>query len=247
MLVTEQQLEILIREEVIRILIEHGIVDENFLTNLGKKAGKAMLPLAMAAGLSGTAQAAPPSSGQLSSTETPITNPSVEYKSAKKLDAKLKERGHSLTPAELNKLARVFDLFFVKAVKDGIPQEKIMNTIVEILDPSIQLYGKEKALESLNMQLLKRIPPEVTATNVQMRDHARIIQSSVLGIHTAARMSPEKETAANIEKAYKELSKNLEKAIKAGKLTKEQAGQIIQLSREIGNMEKINKILGLQN
>ena len=102
MLLTEREIRNIIEEEIITILIEEG-----FLQDLGKKAGKAMLPLAMAAGLSGmagTAQASP----SLQSAETPIAQVALSPTS-QKISKELKKLGQNLSPDDVNELGQLVD------------------------------------------------------------------------------------------------------------------------------------------
>lgn len=213
MLLTEREIKNIIEEEIITILIEEG-----FLQDLGKKAGKAMLPLAMAAGLSGmagTAQASP----NLQSTETPIAQVALSPTS-QKISKELKKLGQNLSPDDVNELGRLVD-------KLDSSDSRLISALAKAIDSSLKM-GKDKDAAIARVQ--KKLNAAVNGPKMK-------ILNAVLGYGT----KPGRETA-------NELGDAIVAAVKGGNISKADGMKIFDLAKDpAGNLDKIQVLLGLQN
>ena len=213
MLLTEREIKNIIEEEIITILIEEG-----FLQDLGKKAGKAMLPLAMAAGLSGmagTAQASP----NLQSTETPIAQVALSPTS-QKISKELKKLGQNLSPDDVNELGRLVD-------KLDSSDSRLISALAKAIDSSLKM-GKDKDAAIARVQ--KKLNAAVNGPKMK-------ILNAVLGYGT----KPGRETA-------NELGDAIVAAVKGGNISKADGMKIFDLAKDpAGNLDKIQALLGLQN
>ena len=213
MLLTEQEIRNIIEEEIITVLIEEG-----FLQNLGKKAGKAMLPLAMAAGLSGmagTAQASP----NLQSTETPIAQVALSPTS-QKISKELKKLGQNVSPDDVNELGQLVD-------KLDSSDSRLISALVRAIDSSLKT-GKDKDAAIARVQ--KKLNAAVNGPKMK-------ILNAVLGYG----MKPGRETA-------NELGDAIVAAVKGGNISKADGMKIFDLAKDpAGNLDKIQALLGLQN
>ena len=217
MLLTETEIKNIIEEEIITILIEEG-----FLQDLGKKAGKAMLPLAMAAGLSGmagTAQASP----NLQSTETPIAQVALSPTS-QKISKELKKLGQDVSPDDVNELGRLVD-------KLDNPDSRLISVLVRAIDSSLKA-GKNKDATIANV-----IAPVQRKLRAAVSGPKMKILNAVAGYG----MKPGKETA-------NELGDAIVAAVEGGNISKADGMKIFDLAKDpAGNMDKIQALLGLQN
>jgi len=213
MLLTEQEIRNIIEEEIITILIEEG-----FLQDLGKKAGKAMLPLAMAAGLSGmagTAQASP----SLQSTETPIAQVALSPTS-QKISKELKKLGQNVSPDDVNELGQLVD-------KLDSSDSRLISALAKAIDSSLKM-GKDKDAAIARVQ--KKLNAAVNGPKMK-------ILSAVAGYG----MKPGKETA-------NELGDAIVAAVEGGNISKADGMKIFDLAKDpAGNLDKIQALLGLQN
>tara|TARA_B100000214_G_scaffold375041_1_gene359772 strand:+ start:972 stop:1613 length:642 start_codon:yes stop_codon:yes gene_type:complete len=213
MLLTEREIKNIIEEEIITILIEEG-----FLQDLGKKAGKAMLPLAMAAGLSGmagTAQASP----NLQSTETPIAQVALSPTS-QKISKELKKLGQNVSPDDVNELGQLVD-------KLDSSDSRLISALVRAIDSSLK-RGKDKDAAIARVQ--KKLNAAVNGPKMK-------ILNAVLGYG----MKPGRETA-------NELGDAIVAAVKGGNISKADGMKIFDLAKDpAGNLDKIQALLGLQN
>jgi hypothetical protein len=213
MLLTEQEIRNIIKEEIITVLIEEG-----FLQNLGKKAGKAMLPLAMAAGLSGmagTAQASP----SLQSTETPIAQVALSPTS-QKISKELKKLGQNVSPDDVNELGQLVD-------KLDSSDSRLISALAKAIDSSLKM-GKDKDAAIARVQ--KKLNAAVNGPKMK-------ILSAVAGYG----MKPGKETA-------NELGDAIVAAVEGGNISKADGMKIFDLAKNpAGNLDKIQALLGLQN
>ena len=213
MLLTEREIKNIIEEEIITILIEEG-----FLQDLGKKAGKAMLPLAMAAGLSGmagTAQASP----NLQSTETPIVQVALSPTS-QKISKELKKLGQNVSPDDVNELGQLVD-------KLDSSDSRLISALAKAIDSSLKM-GKDKDAAIARVQ--KKLNAAVNGPKMK-------ILNAVLGYGT----KPGRETA-------NELGGAIVAAVKGGNISKADGMKIFDLAKDpAGNLDKIQVLLGLQN
>ena len=213
MLLTEREIKNIIEEEIITILIEEG-----FLQDLGKKAGKAMLPLAMAAGLSGmagTAQASP----NLQSTETPIVQVALSPTS-QKISKELKKLGQNVSPDDVNELGQLVD-------KLDSSDSRLISALAKAIDSSLKM-GKDKDAAIARVQ--KKLNAAVNGPKMK-------ILNAVLGYGT----KPGRETA-------NELGDAIVAAVKGGNISKADGMKIFDLAKDpAGNLDKIQVLLGLQN
>ena len=210
MLLTEREIKNIIEEEIITILIEEG-----FLQDLGKKAGKAMLPLAMAAGLSGmagTAQASP----NLQSTETPIVQVALSPTS-QKISKELKKLGQDLSVDDVNELGKLVD----KLNKvDG----KLVPAIARSIDASLKM-GESKDVAVARVK--KKLNAAVNGPKLK-----------ILNEFTGFTLKPSSEAADRLADACVA-------AVKGGNISKELAIKILQLAKNPGkNAGKVQSMLG---
>lgn len=213
MLLTEREIKNIIEEEIITILIEEG-----FLQDLGKKAGKAMLPLAMAAGLSGmagTAQASP----NLQSTETPIAQVALSPTS-QKISKELKKLGQNVSPDDVNELGRLVD-------KLDSSDSRLISALAKAIDSSLKM-GKDKDAAIARVQ--KKLNAAVNGPKMK-------ILNAVAGL-----LDGGTEAEAN------ELGDAIDTAIEGGNISKADGMKIYHLAKDpAGNLDKIQALLGLQN
>ena len=215
MLLTEREIKNIIEEEIITILIEEG-----FLQDLGKKAGKAMLPLAMAAGLSGmagTAQASP----NLQSTETPIVQVALSPTS-QKISKELKKLGQNVSPDDVNELGRLVD-------KLDSSDSRLISALARAIDSSLKM-GKDKYAAIARVK--KKLNAAVNGPKMK-------ILNAVAGL-----LDGGTEAEAN------ELGDAIDAAIEGGNISKADGMKIYRLALAkdpAGNLNKIQALLGLQN
>ena len=215
MLLTEREIKNIIEEEIITILIEEG-----FLQDLGKKAGKAMLPLAMAAGLSGmagTAQASP----NLQSTETPIVQVALSPTS-QKISKELKKLGQNVSPDDVNELGQLVD-------KLDSSDSRLISALARAIDSSLKM-GKDKYAAIARVK--KKLNAAVNGPKMK-------ILNAVAGL-----LDGGTEAEAN------ELGDAIDAAIEGGNISKADGMKIYRLALAkdpAGNLNKIQALLGLQN
>lgn len=213
MLLTEREIRNIIEEEIITILIEEG-----FLQDLGKKAGKAMLPLAMAAGLSGmagTAQASP----NLQSTETPIAQVALSPTS-QKISKELKKLGQNVSSDDVNELGQLVD-------KLDSSDSRLISAIARAIDSSLKM-GKDK--NAAIARVKKKLNAAVNGPKMK-------ILNAVAGL-----LDGGTEAEAN------ELGDAIDAAVEGGNISKADGMKIYRLAKDpAGNLDKIQALLGLQN
>lgn len=213
MLLTEREIRNIIEEEIITILIEEG-----FLQDLGKKAGKAMLPLAMAAGLSGmagTAQASP----NLQSTETPIAQVALSPTS-QKISKELKKLGQNVSSDDVNELGQLVD-------KLDSSDSRLISAIARAIDSSLKM-GKDKYAAIARVK--KKLNAAVNGPKMK-------ILNAVAGL-----LDGGTEAEAN------ELGDAIDAAVEGGNISKADGMKIYRLAKDpAGNLDKIQALLGLQN
>ena len=212
MLLTEQEIRNIIKEEIITVLIEEG-----FLQNLGKKAGKAMLPLAMAAGLSGmagTAQAAP----SLQSTETPIAQAQVAISAtSQKISIELKKLGQDLSVDDVNELGKLVD-------KLNKVNDRLVPAIDNAIDASLKM-GQSKDVAIARVK--KKLSAAVNGPKLK-----------ILNEFTGFALKPSSEAADRLADACVA-------AAKGGNISKELAIKILELAKNPGpNAGKVQSLLG---
>ena len=212
MLLTEREIRNIIKEEIITVLIEEG-----FLQNLGKKAGKAMLPLAMAAGLSGmagTAQAAP----SLQSTETPIAQAQVAISAtSQKISIELKKLGQNLSLDDVNELGKLVD-------KLNKVNDRLVPAIANAIDASLKM-GQSKDVAIARVK--KKLSAAVNGPKLK-----------ILNEFTGFALKPSSEAADRLADACVA-------AAKGGNISKELAIKILELAKNPGpNAGKVQSMLG---
>jgi hypothetical protein len=210
MLLTEQEIRNIIEEEIITVLVEEG-----FLQNLGKKAGKAMLPLAMAAGLSGmagTAQAAP----SLQSTETPIAQVALSPTS-QKISKELKKLGQDLSVDDVNELGKLVD-------KLNKVNDRLVPAIANAIDASLKM-GESKDVAIARVQ--KKLRRAVNGPKLK-----------IINEFAGFALDPSSESADRLGDA-------IVAAVKGGNISKELGRKIFELAKNPGeNAGKVQSMLG---
>ena len=233
-MLTEKEIIDIIESELESYLIDEGLKD---------KITKGLAAAALAGGLGfGTpAQATP----DFTSTETPITQV-AESGTARNIEAKLKKKGiDGFSAAELQGIGQRLDKAFMIS---NTSKENLENWAVNFITDSINDIGasKKDTIKAVETAIQKNLDkrakkPEMkrTVTKTEFRRNDLIIQQKVYSVFMA-------QDQAALDKASDELVKALAKGVKDKTVSREEAREILTLSQNSKNADKINKILGLQ-
>jgi len=188
------------------------------------------------------AQAAP--SGQMTSTETPITQTSrVESASAFKIVKILKQNGiKDISALEVNEVGRLADKVWRLRAKKGVSPDDWIQSIGDYIAIQIKLNGKDQAIKDVKQYLIKNMPPERTVTQstfsnpkMKLRQSLSAIPASILG-------------GGDTGKSIVNFAKAVKKAYLNGDLSREEVRNISNIMQDatktmVLKLREINKIL----
>jgi len=227
----------IIVEEILKFLNEETI-EESWKSKLQKFLAGATLAGGM--GLT-PAQAAP--SGQMTSTETPITQTSrVESASASKIVKILKQNGiKDISAPEVNEIGRLADKVWRLRAKKGVSSDDWLQKLGDWFATQIKLNGKDEAIKDVEEYLKNKMPPERTVTQSTFINHRAVVQNALNGIGAALLSS------GDVGAAIGKFADAVKAAYKGGDLSKEEVRKISNIMQDDTTMssklEKINKIL----